>query len=817
MEKLFFTVLGMSATGSLVILAVLLARLALRKAPKAFSYALWAVALFRLLCPFTLDSAFSLLPSVRMVDAAGRGGGTDQVIQIQTGIPALNSQVNGFLADHPYQEGQPTETGGEPGEELVPVINQPGPVPDWRTVPAAIWLAGTAALLGYGALSLLGLRRRLAGSVPLEGEKNVRLAGHIPSPFVLGLVRPVIYLPSDLNEGERDYILLHERTHIRRFDHVTRGLAWLAAAVHWFNPLVWLAFYLAGRDMEMSCDEAVLRKMGREIRADYSASLLRLSQGGKLPAGPLAFGGSGFQSRIKNILNYKKPAFWVAALALAGVCVIGAALATNRAPGLFIDPDRVVSYTAADSSSYTSNPDHTSVSTGADRQKDLSDPAKQRPLSKEKGDELVRLVNAHRKSVYGQGELTLSGSEHQLVRMDCADGGWYLLDYWYWNGFSFNPLHYGEDSYTTLVTYYGPDGKAGTTWQMEYDFDRAYKDWLNGLPSADAESPTPDDDGMDLSYEIGQTDVGPFVRMTGKVYGQALERSAVWWPTGMEELYGGHSGGLSMRYTFAGGWAELMAWWADEEHKSVTLSSKTSATLSSYMPCGWWEFTVDLSGEQGRVASMEARGGETTGPNPVKMYPEIITSQEAVFAARIAAKLLTAAEDFYNNYDGPSQIEPFTAVYSITQEDSSGNRVRVSGLGNSFIEWSFATTPPDGSIYFAHDPTFFCPRLAGETVEGAAQWTDEEHRDRAIQVVFNVNDERVKSGTVCGFRAEFIVDLEQGIVTRRDFQSLVEGETLELTDEEMVYAARRLAEVLHGVEKFHHDTQPSPEPSPIVP
>lgn len=817
MEKLFFTVLGMSATGSLVILAVLLARLALRKAPKAFSYALWAVALFRLLCPFTLDSAFSLLPSVRMVDAAGRGGGTDQVIQIQTGIPALNSQVNGFLADHPYQEGQPTETGGEPGEELVPVINQPGPVPDWRTVPAAIWLAGTAALLGYGALSLLGLRRRLAGSVPLEGEKNVRLAGHIPSPFVLGLVRPVIYLPSDLNEGERDYILLHERTHIRRFDHVTRGLAWLAAAVHWFNPLVWLAFYLAGRDMEMSCDEAVLRKMGREIRADYSASLLRLSQGGKLPAGPLAFGGSGFQSRIKNILNYKKPAFWVAALALAGVCVIGAALATNRAPGLFIDPDRVVSYTAADSSSYTSNPDHTSVSTDADRQKDLSDPAKQRPLSKEKGDELVRLVNAHRKSVYGQGELTLSGSEHQLVRMDCADGGWYLLDYWYWNGFSFNPLHYGEDSYTTLVTYYGPDGKAGTTWQMEYDFDRAYKDWLNGLPSADAESPTPDDDGMDLSYEIGQTDVGPFVRMTGKVYGQALERSAVWWPTGMEELYGGHSGGLSMRYTFVGGWAELTAWWADEEHKSVTLSSKTSATLSSYMPCGWWEFTVDLSGEQGRVASMEARGGETTGPNPVKMYPEIITSQEAVFAARIAAKLLTAAEDFYNNYDGPSQIEPFTAVYSITQEDSSGNRVRVSGLGNSFIEWSFATTPPDGSIYFAHDPTFFCPRLAGETVEGAAQWTDEEHRDRAIQVVFNVNDERVKSGTVCGFRAEFIVDLEQGIVTRRDFQSLVEGETLELTDEEMVYAARRLAEVLHGVEKFHHDTQPSPEPSPIVP
>lgn len=186
MENLFFTVVGMSLTGSFVILFVLLARLVLRKAPKIFSYALWAVVLFRLLCPFIQDSAFSLLPSAQMVYADGRGGGTDQVIQIQTGIPSVDRPVNDFLVDHPYQEGQPVVIGGDSEENLAPVINQLGPVPDWRTVPAVIWLAGFAVLMGHSLLSLLRLRRKLVEAVPLEGEKNVRLADHIPSPLCVG-------------------------------------------------------------------------------------------------------------------------------------------------------------------------------------------------------------------------------------------------------------------------------------------------------------------------------------------------------------------------------------------------------------------------------------------------------------------------------------------------------------------------------------------------------------------------------------------------------------------------------------------------------
>ncbi len=331
MEQWLSAVLSMSGTASLVIAAVLLIRLALRRAPKRFSYLLWAVVLFRLLCPVSLESAFSLLPAAELVPAAGNGGQERQVVQVRTGLPGLDRQMNDFFLRHPYQgiADLPERAGAAPS----PVIPQAGKVSDWRTLPAILWLTGAALLLGYSALSLIRLRRALAEAVPLEGEPGVWLADRVPTPFVLGLLRPRIYLPSALPKQERDYILLHERTHIRRCDHILRALAWLAVAVHWFNPLVWLAFRLAGKDMEMSCDEAVLRNMDRDVRADYSASLLRLSAGGreKLPAGPLAFGDSDPKSRIKNVLSYKKPALWVMAAAVVVVAVTCAALATNRA------------------------------------------------------------------------------------------------------------------------------------------------------------------------------------------------------------------------------------------------------------------------------------------------------------------------------------------------------------------------------------------------------------------------------------------------------------------------------------------------------
>ncbi|MHA5218766.1 M56 family metallopeptidase [Dysosmobacter sp. Phy] len=195
-------------------------------------------------------------------------------------------------------------------------------------IATIVWLTGAAAMVLYGAVSLVRLRQRLVGAVPLE--RGVYLADHIDTPFVLGLFRPKIYLPSALPEGERGYILLHERNHIRRLDHAVKLLAFLALCIHWFNPLVWLMFVLLGRDMEMSCDEAVMRKLGEAVRADYSASLLRLATGRKIIAGaPLAFGEGDTRDRVVNVLKWKRPRLW-AVLAGAVVCAaVIAACAVN--------------------------------------------------------------------------------------------------------------------------------------------------------------------------------------------------------------------------------------------------------------------------------------------------------------------------------------------------------------------------------------------------------------------------------------------------------------------------------------------------------
>lgn len=185
--------------------------------------------------------------------------------------------------------------GGQVQGETPPETANPTAGANW---------AGAAALALYGAGSLLGLRRRLASSVPLRD--NIRLADHIQSPFVLGLLRPRIYLPSGLPEKEREYLILHEQIHIRRGDHLVKLLAFGALAVHWFNPLVWLAFRLMEQDMEMSCDEAALRRANRDIRAEYAASLLKFAGGGVSRALP-GFGEGETKSRVRNIVAYQKP------------------------------------------------------------------------------------------------------------------------------------------------------------------------------------------------------------------------------------------------------------------------------------------------------------------------------------------------------------------------------------------------------------------------------------------------------------------------------------------------------------------------------
>lgn len=289
MRGLFLMVLSMSGTASLVILLVLLFRLFLRKAPRVFSYALWAAVLFRLLCPVTVESPGGY-HSKRYAGFAGAevGGGRLPERGRPPGAAPDSSGASNISRDPDtlaVAEEAP-DTGGitdfQEGRAAQSVTSLAGLL----AIATAVWLCGAAGLLLYSLISLFQLQRRLLGATPLAGERQVWLADHLSSPFVLGLFRPRIFLPSDLPKEERGYILFHERTHIRRLDPCFRALAWLAAVIHWFNPLVWLAFYLAGRDMEISCDEAVLRNIGRDIRADYSSTLLRLSTGKRLPIAP---------------------------------------------------------------------------------------------------------------------------------------------------------------------------------------------------------------------------------------------------------------------------------------------------------------------------------------------------------------------------------------------------------------------------------------------------------------------------------------------------------------------------------------------------
>ena len=314
----FPKLLNMSLTASVVIVFVLLLRFLLKKAPKIISYALWGLVLFRLLCPISLESGLSLFGLVHApVTPSGTLTSSIEYIPsdlVQTESPSAVLPAPGMEETAPQGVEQPAAHAAE-----TPVV-----------LAADIWVAGVLGMGLYGVISYLRLRRKLVTASPLR--ENIYLVDGISSPFVLGLLHPKIYLPSSLGEQELPYIVLHEQHHIRRLDHLVKVLAFVALSLHWFNPLVWLAFVLAVRDMEMSCDEAVIRKMGDGIRADYTASLLSLATGKHTIAGiPLAFGQGDTKGRIRNLANRKKPAFWVV-LAGAVICALAAlGLLTNPA------------------------------------------------------------------------------------------------------------------------------------------------------------------------------------------------------------------------------------------------------------------------------------------------------------------------------------------------------------------------------------------------------------------------------------------------------------------------------------------------------
>ena len=311
LDDLFLTVLNMSVTGALVICVVLLLRLALRRAPKQYSYWLWSAAGFRLLCPVSWRSVFSIFSLAPASSVAVETLDSAAPVSSMASIPADIGMMAQPKVTLPVPQLSEAVNRVLPAADPFSSVN---PVQLMVYIGALVWLAGAAAMLIWGAVSYVRLVRRLRTAVRMSD--GVWQSEAVGSPFLLGFLRPRIYLPYGLEGARLDYVLAHERFHIARRDYLVKLLAFLLLCVHWFNPLVWLAFSRMGRDMEMRCDEAVLGRTAAK-RRDYSETLLSFAVGGRFPSpGPLAFGESGVKARIRNALKWRKPRTWVTVTAL---------------------------------------------------------------------------------------------------------------------------------------------------------------------------------------------------------------------------------------------------------------------------------------------------------------------------------------------------------------------------------------------------------------------------------------------------------------------------------------------------------------------
>ena len=297
----FTDVLNLSISASWLVLAVLLARLLLKKAPKALNCALWALVAIRLLCPFSIESAVSLIPSREVVSH-------DYLVMEPNDEEFAQSASLNIVTNPVYDTTVSIE--------IEPSVDR---LQHWDMVGTVVWLTGMAAMGIYAVYSYLNLRLRVRMSARISG--NIWECDDLSSPFILGILRPRIYLPSELDEQTRQHVLAHERAHLSRLDHLWKPLGFFLLAVHWFNPLLWLAYCLLCRDIELACDERVVRKLDKSAKIAYSSALVRCSVSRRAIAlCPLAFGEVGVKNRIRAILNYKKPGFWVLLLA-AILCV----------------------------------------------------------------------------------------------------------------------------------------------------------------------------------------------------------------------------------------------------------------------------------------------------------------------------------------------------------------------------------------------------------------------------------------------------------------------------------------------------------------
>ncbi len=308
MSEFFLNIVNMSISASWIVLAVLLLRLLLKKAPKWINGILWGIVGLRLIMPFSFESIFSLIPSSETISKAPDSPRP----HFESGVTIIDNQVNDYLGEHYYE-----------------VVTRPtGHFADITTILTIVWIVGIVLLLAYTIISYSRVKNKIGTAVLLRD--NIYQSENVISPFVLGIIKPKIYLPFNMNEQDMEHVIAHEQAHINRKDHWWKPLGFLILTLHWFNPLMWLGYVLLCRDIELACDEKVIKELNTEQKADYSQALLNCSVNCRMIAAcPLAFGEVGVKDRVKSILNYKKPAFGIIVVAIIASIAVAVCFLTN--------------------------------------------------------------------------------------------------------------------------------------------------------------------------------------------------------------------------------------------------------------------------------------------------------------------------------------------------------------------------------------------------------------------------------------------------------------------------------------------------------
>lgn len=308
MADIFLKIVNMSISACWIVLAIILLRFVLKKAPKWINCLLWGIAGLRLVMPFSFESVFSLIPSTETISKPIDSPRP----HFESGVSVIDNQVNDYLKGN-YFEG---------------VTRPAGNFVDITTILAIVWVVGIVVLLIYTAVSFIRLKGKIGTAVLLRD--NIYQSEAVVSPFVLGIIKPKIYLPFNMNEQDMEHVIAHEQAHLRRKDHLWKPLGFLILTLHWFNPMVWLGYVLLCRDIELACDEKVVKEFNNEQKADYSQALLTCSVNKRMIAAcPVAFGEVGVKNRVKSVLNYKKPAFWLIIVAIVISIVVAVCFLTN--------------------------------------------------------------------------------------------------------------------------------------------------------------------------------------------------------------------------------------------------------------------------------------------------------------------------------------------------------------------------------------------------------------------------------------------------------------------------------------------------------